>query len=64
MKLVAASACALMMLTGAASAGEGGCDWMTVARSAHQPAQEVATATIKQMVATYLKELSEEKKIA
>jgi len=64
MKILAASAIALAMLfsVGGASA----CEFhqMSMASVAPKPAQSVASAKLKQMVLTYLREIADEHRIA
>ena len=64
MRILAPSAIALAMLLGVGSASA--CDFhqMTMASVAPEPAQPVASAKLKQMVMTYLRELADEHRIA
>ena len=64
MKYLAPSAFALAMLFGVAGASACSFHQMSMASVAPQPAQPVASATVRQMVLTYLRELADEHRIA
>ena len=64
MTILAPAAVALAMLFGIGSASACEFHQMSMASVAPQPAQSVASARLKQMVLTYLKELADEHRIA
>ncbi len=64
MKIVAPAATALAMLIGVGSASACEFHQMSMASVAPKATQSVATAKVKQMVLTYLKELADEHRIA
>ncbi len=64
MKIVAPAAIALVMLLGVGSVSACEFHQMSMASMAPKPAQSAASAKVKQMVLTYLKELADEHRIA
>jgi hypothetical protein len=64
MKILAPSAIALAMLLGVGSASACEFHQMSMASVAPTPVQSVASAKLKQMVLTYLREIADEHRIA
>ena len=64
MKILTPAAIALAMLISVGSASACEFHQMSMASVAPKPAQSVASAKLKQMVLTYLKELADEHRIA
>ena len=64
MKIVAPAAIVLAMLLGVGSASACEFHQMSMASVAPKPAQSVATASLRQMVLTYLREIADEHRIA
>jgi hypothetical protein len=62
MKILVPSAIALAMLLGVGSASA--CDFHQMTMASVAPAQPAASAKLKQMVMTYLREIADEHRIA